>query len=631
MDQYEVFEGFDSELTAGSGMEFDLSVCAGMGVSSCKDAIKDVNQWDTHVGGGADFETRNEVESSKVATFTTTWTYTTSADPWNAGNQSDVFLVPNLNVKFKEVRVVTWANATCAKNETKLKFALDSPDNKPAIGFLSCFDVDNVEILELKRLRDQSQREMSSLNCTDEMKTGEDTKCEEFRSNRNAMRDAVLNWQNFLDTHDKISLAAADGNLTKPQKWFNEIQNPFTDDTNDYVPKSHYSGLIPKELSDHAVRLTNDKNAKAKASDKSGGLEVINLIKFDGGGSELQFQLTKEMMEDHTHKIGAPINNSRGRQDLGASFTKAGIYTSIKLVGGISATKHTKVERRHMLTSTNGTQTSIGFVLSDPDNGDVFDVEVFLDPRYGTFVFHTASGRSQCPHKEGTVHRKIPKLKLNQQPNGLVLPDATMVFSVQLANNGISSSSFVLFTDNKANTGLLTQLVNGDTLVAPQVYDDIGPGKTVNVTIAIQRGPVNYDYPPLPLKLASACEYAGGNLDGSSIMIFNVIDSKLPEGQQNCIQFAEPCPAIHWAGDIALDRSFRINKADCKSIAPDYILPIIIQNPEAAYRSYHDIVNALLDRLDDAGMWFRRVGASQWSRALMRPAGATSSSPINFT
>jgi len=43
---------------------------------------------------------------------------------------------------------------------------------------------------------------------------------------------------------------------------------------------------------------------------------------------------------------------------------------------------------------------------------------------------------------------------LKKQPKGLVLLDATMVFEVELANGGISSSSFVLFTDNKANTGL---------------------------------------------------------------------------------------------------------------------------------------------------------------------------------
>jgi len=65
------------------------------------------------------------------------------------------------------------------------------------------------------------------------------------------------------------------------------------------MPESHYTGLIPKELSNHAVCLKNDINAKAEALDKTGGLEAINLIKFDGGGSELQFQLTQEMMDDH--------------------------------------------------------------------------------------------------------------------------------------------------------------------------------------------------------------------------------------------------------------------------------------------------------------------------------------------
>jgi len=180
MEQYEVFVGFDSELVMGSGTEIDLSMCAGVGAAVCKPEVKSKYEADIRMGGGADFETKDEVEKSKAATFTTTWSYMTSADPWNAGKESDVFLVPNLNCKFKQVDEVTWTNVTCGMVETKLKFALDSPKNKPTIGFLSRYDVVNVEIPELTRLRNQSQGNMSSLNCTDEMRTGEDIKCEEF-------------------------------------------------------------------------------------------------------------------------------------------------------------------------------------------------------------------------------------------------------------------------------------------------------------------------------------------------------------------------------------------------------------------------------------------------------------------
>jgi len=133
-------------------------VCTGLGASLCTMLLMAASGWILMLLVVLTYKLRMRLRVLMQPPFTTTWDYATSTNQWNGGKHLDVFLILNLNVIFKEVKEVTWTNITCAR------FALDSQKNKPMIG-LSQFDVDNVEIPELTRLGDQSQVNMTSMNC----------------------------------------------------------------------------------------------------------------------------------------------------------------------------------------------------------------------------------------------------------------------------------------------------------------------------------------------------------------------------------------------------------------------------------------------------------------------------------
>lgn len=64
------------------------------------------------IGAGADAAYVNTEEEASH-TFSTTWSYETSDEPARAGPESDVFVVPNLSIKYIEVYNVKWDDTKC--------------------------------------------------------------------------------------------------------------------------------------------------------------------------------------------------------------------------------------------------------------------------------------------------------------------------------------------------------------------------------------------------------------------------------------------------------------------------------------------------------------------------------------
>ena len=61
---------------------------------------------------------------------------------------------------------------------------------------------------------------------------------------------------------------------------------------------------------------------------------------------------------------------------------------------------------------------------------------IYEDPVYKTFVFHTKSGYSMCPHEAGTEPRERPDIQVVRKPTGKVFPDDPAIFELKLINNG---------------------------------------------------------------------------------------------------------------------------------------------------------------------------------------------------
>jgi len=106
------------------------------------------------------------------------------------------------------------------------------------------------------------------------------------------------------------------------------------------------------------------------------------------------------------------------------------------------------------------------------------------------------------------------------------MPDATMIFVVELTNAGISALSFNLFLDNRVNSGLLNHALN-----FAQQYYEIGSFETITATVMVTHSPIEYNYPELPVEFAScACiGYITRNIDHkdmawASLDLFNFVD-----------------------------------------------------------------------------------------------------------
>ena len=70
-----------------------------------------------------------------------------------AGAESDVFVTPNLNVKYEVVDIIEWNHTKCepirneATNEfpSNIAFDVKAPENKPALSFYSRYHIKTVE------------------------------------------------------------------------------------------------------------------------------------------------------------------------------------------------------------------------------------------------------------------------------------------------------------------------------------------------------------------------------------------------------------------------------------------------------------------------------------------------------
>ena len=105
--------------------DIEVDGCVGAGAFGVV-AIACQSMLDTKIGNGITYENRNDFlasidHASNTGSFTIEWSYQTSQDPWMAGRRSDAFLVPNLNVVFREVDVITFNNNNMLREQVKIR------------------------------------------------------------------------------------------------------------------------------------------------------------------------------------------------------------------------------------------------------------------------------------------------------------------------------------------------------------------------------------------------------------------------------------------------------------------------------------------------------------------------------
>ncbi|MEM6647999.1 MAG: T9SS type A sorting domain-containing protein, partial [Bacteroidota bacterium] len=174
---------------------------------------------------------------------------------------------------------------------------------------------------------------------------------------------------------------------------------------------------------------------------------------------------------------------------------------------------------------------TIGYVLSDPDVGDYFSVDVGTDPVYGTPVFQTVSGRSSVPHEEGTQQRDNPEIEINPPVIYDADPDEAANFQVTVINNSESAERrvYTLAVPGETNTRNLSITTTGDLLGGERLESfTLEPGEARTINLDVFASPSAYSYEDVGLVLYSAEEFElwlkdpRGDFGASDMAFFSV-------------------------------------------------------------------------------------------------------------
>ena len=209
-------------------------------------------------------------------------------------------------------------------------------------------------------------------------------------------------------------------------------------------------------------------------------------------------------------------------------------------------------------TSTNS--KTIGYHLYDDDvgsdafTGDYYDIQVKVDPVYGTPVFEVSAGRSSCPYETWTnadgvgvtIARDIPFLQFESASTVAdVLPGQSAVYELLLGNdNPDEERIYTLFMDQSTNPYGAVVKFNG---LLGEFTFRIPPNGRQQVVVTVDKGPIAFAYEDLTMYFGSPCETSDlGDLSGGVSASFSAF-------------FAEPCME---AEIFSLGDQWAISKAD---------------------------------------------------------------------
>ncbi len=207
--------------------------------------------------------------------------------------------------------------------------------------------------------------------------------------------------------------------------------------------------------------------------------------------------------------------------DAGMSVGGIGIYGGVAVQGRSTWGKISFDETT--------TTTTVGYYLGDDDLGDDYLIQVVTDKIYGTPAFKLISGQTMCPFEEGTVPRE--GVQLTSTSNYLsVEENEEAVFILQLANTSQTDEemTYDLIFDHTTNPGGASLTIGGSPIIGGIPYSYTVPAwGSVDVTITVSRGPINYDYNGLKFIMKSQCDDEIADVEYLNVHFYKMYDLNL--------------------------------------------------------------------------------------------------------
>jgi len=340
---------------------------------------------------------------------------------------------------------------------------------------------------------------------------------------------------------------------------YSPISNPFPSYTFDPGTATE-----PKERTDQVrwcnqqIKLWQDHialNEKAKIDAE----DAYANISFSGGNS-YDYSKSSSKTTSYSQYIELALNSEQ-TESLGGEAMGVEILASMGFIFNVNS-------RFTEITDTTTTNT-VGYVLQDDDLTDYFSVDIFEGSKTRGPIFKTVGGRSSCPyegienslyHEPGTAMNngtlKVEKPKLEVTSPALVanVPAANpAVFNVVLKNESETGNgmNYRLFIEPESNPYGAIIKVNGVNLSSDWVcYVE----NQVEVTLTIERGPVEYEYNNIKISLGSMCQS-----DPSSS--YDILSSTIDLSAhfiQECTDLEVLIPSDNWIVNIASNDQLNI-------------------------------------------------------------------------
>ena len=237
-----------------------------------------------------------------------------------AGKESDVYVVPNLNIMYEEVSLVYWNNSTCSADldsddEFPSSFVINPEDGKNALTFYSRFHIEQVKLPEIfdamnainqitKRIENDEKiccGKPAGGSCLGE-KTGNDLKScnakdkEEILEKFAFLDSAAEDWVRALDDADR-NVDRAIETQASVVNWFDTIgrEDMYTKDDK---PGNEGDGgsVTIQDFKAPLAPLTLIDMAKATDPTQEDGKQKIfdtNRIQFNGKAGTYELELSK--------------------------------------------------------------------------------------------------------------------------------------------------------------------------------------------------------------------------------------------------------------------------------------------------------------------------------------------------
>ncbi len=261
----------------------------------------------------------------------------------------------------------------------------------------------------------------------------------------------------------------------------------------------------------------------------------IRNISFDAG-TEFEYAETSDTTTSESFQ-------EQVKGEFGLATTIGFTIIGIGLEFNFNATTATTGGQRDESMTSSGITT--GYKLADNDPLDAFTFDVGMDSIYKTPVFDLKAGQSSCPWEPGTANREAPNLELASgfDFTAINVPaNEPAVFKLLLGNLSATNEDWTYGFTSVATSnpdGAIIKL-NGQPLNYVQQY--IVPyGTTREVTLTVERGPIEYIYDSLLVAQISTCEWERNH----ALSIPVDADEKFFSGIKLGVHFIRPCSEVN--------------------------------------------------------------------------------------